>query len=190
MAAGLRTGRRAAAAAALAVAMLGGCGLNPGETPPPSGPIPTPMGSAPADLAATRAALDGAIRSAAGVGLDDAPEGYRPAEPASFTFVPRTVAKVRLPNDPNRLYVVFYAFPTADQAAAAAQQARTFYSSGPGLVQFPADAEFAISQAGSVVVFAAWSPSITVDRPTAQAAFGAIQSFGQPSAEARTSGPS
>ena len=165
-------------AAALLAALISGCGLNVSETPPPSGPIPTPLASPPADLAATRAALDGALRQAAGVGLDDAPEGYRPAEPAAFTYVPRAVAKIRLPNDPNRLYVVFYSFTTPDQTTAAAQQAASFYASGPGLVQFPADTQFAISPAGSVLVFAAWSPSMTVDRPTAEAAFGAIKAFG------------
>jgi len=177
VAAGLRRGRLAVATALL-VALLAGCGLNPSETPPPTGPLPTPLASPPGDVAGARGALDAAMRSTAGVGLDDAPEGYRPAEPASFTFVSRSVAKVRLPNDPDRLYVVFYAFPSADAASAAAQEARTFYASGPGLVQFPADTRFAISPAGSVLVFSAWSPSATVDRPTAEAAFDAIEGFG------------
>jgi hypothetical protein len=137
------------------------------------------MASAPAGLAAVRAALDATLRSTAGVGLDDAPEGYRPAEPAQFTYVPRSVAKVRLPNDPDRVYVVFYAFPGPDQAAAAAQQAAAFYASGPGLVQFPADTQFAIVPTGDVVVFAAWAPSLTTDETTASAAFGAIRSFGR-----------
>jgi hypothetical protein len=166
--------------AGLAATLIAGCGLNLSETPPPSGPIPTAMASAPGDLAAVRDALDASLRTAAGVGLDDAPEGYRPAEPASFTYVPRTVAKVRLPNDPNRIYVVFYAFPAADQASAAAQQATAFYSSGPGLVQFPADTQFAIAPVGDVVVFAAWAPSLTTDQATASAAFTAIKAFGHP----------
>jgi hypothetical protein len=177
----VRPGRAVVMAAlvtALAAPLVTGCGLNPNETPPPSGPVPTPMASPPGDLAGTRTALDASLHAAAGVGLDDAPEGYRPAEPAALTYVPRSVAKVRLPNDPNRLYVVFYAFPSPADAGVAAQQATTFYSSGPGLVQFPADTQFAISQAGAVLVFAAWSPSTTVDRPTAEAAFGAIKSFG------------
>jgi hypothetical protein len=167
-------------ACALASALLAGCGIDLAETPPPSGPIPTPLVSAPADLASVRAALDQSLRAAAGVGLDDAPEGYRPAEPAAFTYVPRAVAKVRLPNDPNRLYVVFYGFPSDTAAATAARTAAAFYASGPGMVQFPADTQFAIPRSGDVLVFAAWSPGTTSDQAAAAAAFAAIKAFGEP----------
>jgi len=130
-------------------------------------------------VAATRAALDAALRAGAQVGLEDALEGYRPAEPAVLAFAPRAVFKVRLPDDPNRLYVVLYAFPHAAAAADAGRQAATFYASGPALVQFPADTRFALAQVGEVLVFTAWSPGSTSDQVTAQGAFDAIRGFGQ-----------
>lgn len=178
MATGLRSVRFALLSGAVAAAVVA-CGINPAETPPPSGPLPTPLGSLPPAIAGTRAALDAALRARAGVGLDDAPEGYRPSEPPSLAFVPRSVAKVRLPNDPNRLYVVFYALPDPTAAAAAGHDAATYYASGPALVQFPADTRFALSQVGEILVFAAWSPSLTTDPTTAGAAFDAIRTFGQ-----------
>jgi hypothetical protein len=156
-----------------------GCGIDVAETPPPSGPLPTPLGSVTPAIGGARIALDAALRAGPGVGLDDAPEGYRPAEPPVLVYVPRAVAKVRLPNDPDRLYVVFYAFPDAADAAEAGRQAAGFFGRGPALVQFPSDTRFALGQVGEVLVFAAWSPSATTDRPSAEAAFEIIQGFGQ-----------
>lgn len=164
----------------LTTALVAGCGLDVAQTPPPGGPLPTPLGSLPPAIAGTRAALDVGLRARTGVGLDDALEGYRPAEPPALVYAPRAVAKVRLPNDPRRLYVVFYAFPDAPSAADAGRQAAAFYASGPALVQFPPDAHFALSQVGEVLVFSAWSPAVTADPAAAGAAFDVIRSFGQP----------
>jgi len=155
-----------------------GCGIDVAETPPPSGPLPTPLGSVTPAIGGARTALDAALRAGPGVGLDDAPEGYRPAEPPVLLYAPRAVAKVRLPNDPNRLYVVFYAFPDAAAAAEVGSRAASFFGSGPALVQFPPDTRFALNQVGEVLVFAAWSPSATTDRAAAEAAFEVIQGFG------------
>jgi len=170
---------RSALGLVVAAVLCAGCGLNVAETPPPSGPLPTPLGSLSPAIAGARAALDAALRSAAGVGLDDALEGYRPAEPPILAYAPRTVAKVRLPNDPDRLYVVFYGFPSAAAAADAGRLAATFYASGPAAVQFPSDTRFALGQVGEVLVFAAWSPAATTDQRAAGAAFTVIQGFGQ-----------
>lgn len=166
--------------AGLLVALLvAGCGLDTAETPPPTGPLPTPLASLGPAIAGTRAALDAALREGAGVGLDDALEGYRPAEPANLVYVPRAVAKVRLPNDPDRLYVVFYVFPDPAAADDGGRQAAAFWASGPALVQFPPETRFALSQVGEILVFAAWSPAVTTDVPTAERAFEVIRGFGQ-----------
>ncbi len=53
------------------------------------------------------------------------------------------------------------------------------FGGGPALVQFPADARFALGQVGEVLVFAAWSPAATSDEPAAEAAFAVIKGFGQ-----------
>jgi len=170
---------RPAAALLVAAFLLGGCGLNLAETPAPSGPLPTGLASLPPAIAGTRSALDAALRSGAGVGLDDASRDYRPDEPPAFVYVPRGVFTVRLPNDPSRLYVLLYAFPDAATASAAGHEAAAFYAGGPALVQFPADTSFALQQIGEVIVFSAWSPAATSDRATAQAAFDVIRGFGQ-----------
>jgi hypothetical protein len=164
----------------LGLTLVAGCGLNVAETPPPTGPVPTALASLPPAIAGTRSALDAALRAGAQVGFEDAPEAYRPAEAPAFVYVPRAVAKVRLPNDPNRLYVVFYAFPDATTATGAAHEAAEFYGAGTTLVQFPADTRFAISQVGEVIVFSAWSPATTSDPAAAEAAFDVIRGFGQP----------
>ena len=162
-----------------AAIFIAGCGLNVAETPPPSGPLPTGLASLPPAVEGTRLALDGALRTGAGVGLDDAPEAYRPAEPPALAYAPRAVFKVRLPNDPNRLYVLLYSFPDAAAATDAGRDAATFYTSGPALVQFPSGTRFALNQVGEVLVFCAWAPDSTSDRPTAEAAFNVIRGFGQ-----------
>jgi hypothetical protein len=171
--------RRAIASLSLAALAAAGCGLDHAETPPPSGPLPTPLVSLPPALAGARAAIDAALASRLGLALQDAPEGYRPAEPPALLYAPRTVAKVRLPNDPNRLYVVFYAFPDPAAAREAGRRAAAFYASGPALVQFPADARFSLRMVGEVLIFTAWSPGSTADRPGAEAAFELILGFGE-----------
>jgi hypothetical protein len=159
--------------------LIAGCGLNVAETPPPSGPLPTGLASLPPAIEGTHVALDAALRTGAGVGLDGAPEAYRPAEPSALAYAPRAVFKVRLPNDPDRLYVLLYSFADAAAAARAGRDAAAFYVSGPALVQFPSGTRFALSQVGEVLVFSAWAPDSTSDRPTAEAAFDVIRGFGQ-----------
>ena len=162
------------------VLALAGCGLNLAETPAPTGPLPTALGSLTPAIAGTRAALDAALRAGVRVGLEDAFEGYRPAQPPVLAFAPRAVFKVRLPNDPNRLYVVMYTFLDATAAAEAGREAAAFYASGPALVQFPADTRFALGQVGELLIFTAWSPGSTSDPVIAQGAFDVIRGFGQP----------
>jgi hypothetical protein len=162
-----------------AAILVAGCGLNVAETPPPSGPLPTGLASLTPAIEATHLALDAALRAGAGVGLDAAPEAYRPAEPPTLAYAPRAVFKVRLPNDPDRLYVLLYAFADPPAAARAGRDAAAFYASGPAMVQFPPDTRFALSQVGEVLVFSAWSPGSTSDRPSAEAAFDVVRSFGQ-----------
>ena len=82
---------RRVGATLLIASLLGGCGLNVAETPPPSGPLPTALPSLPPSVEGTRTALDAALRAGAHVGLEDAPEAYRPAEPPAFVYVPRAV---------------------------------------------------------------------------------------------------
>jgi hypothetical protein len=170
---------RAGLAILSAAILVASCGLNVAETPPPSGPLPTGLASLTPAIEGTHVALDAALHTGAGVGLDDAPEAYRPAEPPVLAYAPRAVFKVRLPNDPNRLYVLLYSFPDAAAAAAAGREAAAFYASGPALVQFPPDTRFALSQVGEVLVFSAWSPGSTSDRPAAEAAFDVVRGFGQ-----------
>ena len=170
---------RASLAIVGAAILLAGCGLNVAETPPPSGPLPTGLASLPPAVEGTHLALDSALRTGAGVSLDDAPEAYRPAEPPVLAYAPRAVFKVRLPNDPNRLYVLLYSLPDAAAAAGAGREAAAFYASGPALVQFPSGTRFALSQVGEVLVFSAWSPDSTSDRASAQAAFDVIRGFGE-----------
>lgn len=162
-----------------AAVLISSCGLNVAETPPPSGPLPTGLASLPPAIEGTHLALDAALRTGAGVGLDDAPEAYRPAEPPVLAYAPRAVFKVRLPNDPDRLYVLLYSFPDTAAAGVAGRDAAAFYASGPALVQFPSGTHLALSQVGEVLVFSAWSPDSTSDRPTAEAAFEVISGFGQ-----------
>ena len=172
--------RLAQLAAVVVVALLArGCGIDFSQTSPPSGGRPTPQVSFSLPIESTRSALSAALLKV-GLALVDAPEGYRPAESPALAQAQRGTFKVVLPADPGALFVVIYQFADAATAAGAGQEAARYLASGPGQVQFPPDARFALAQYGETLLFAAWSPERTSDDETARAAFDTIAGFGLP----------
>jgi hypothetical protein len=110
----------------------------------------------------TRAELQRAL-GAARLQVSDPQVPYRPAEAPPLATAARQVVQVVLPNDPTHGYIVIYDFADAATAGAAGDAQAAYVASGPGRIQFPPDARFVIRQAGSTIVFYAWSPGSSTD---------------------------
>jgi hypothetical protein len=113
-------------------------------------------------MQATKVQLEGTLR-AAGTSLVDEDAPYRPAEAAALAAAPRLVLRAVLPNDPAQGRIVVYDLGDPQAAYAAAREMAAYLATGPGRIQFPPDARFALRLVGSTVVFSAWSAANAPD---------------------------
>jgi hypothetical protein len=169
------------AAAIGVVYVLAGCATSPGgavaSVPPAQAAFPTPQRSFSAQIGETVAALRTRLGDA--YPLVQLSAAYRPSEPQSMQFVQRAALQVDL-GAPDQNYVVVYEFTDPQSAAARAQEMARYLAGGYGQTNYPPDAQFAVSQFGSTVVFAWWSPDRSSNAARARAAFALISGFGQP----------
>ena len=159
---GIRRGVVVPAGLALASALLlAGC-WGAGLAPPPAPASPTPSPSVTAPMEVARAQLDGTLR-AAGISLvlEEAP--YRPAESPALAAAPRLVLRAILPDDPSQGRIVVYDLGDPQAAYAAAREMAAYLATGPGRVQFPPDARFALRLIGPTVIFSTWSAANAAD---------------------------
>jgi hypothetical protein len=147
-----------AAAAALVLAGCWGAGLAP--PPAPTGETPAPTISA--TMEAARVQLEGTLRSG-GISLVAEEAPYRPAETAALAAAPRVVLRAVLPDDPTQGRIVVYDLGDPQAAYAAARGMAAYLATGPGRIQFPPDARFALRLVGPAVVFASWSAANAPD---------------------------
>ncbi len=174
-----QTGRRArlerlARAAALVAALVAAVGIPAacaGGVPavPAPGVAATAQASTTAAVRATLAQLDGAFR-ANGLVLESTLTQIRPAEPPSFAGVARWPFHAVLPDDPAGGFFVIYEFADVALAAEGGHDLAAYIASGPGRVQYAPDTRFVLRQAGSTLVFYAWSPASSPDARTADVA--------------------
>lgn len=162
--------------------LLGACGA-PG--PAPTGPsepqaAPTaalPMASLTPSLAAAMIAVQQGA-GAAGFRVEHVVQPLRTGEPSSLQLVPRALLQVRLA-DPDDGRIVVYDLATPDRAAQAARDYVAYLQSGFGQTNFPADAQFAVNQIGSTVMFTWFAPEQSAEPERARAAFDALRLVGQ-----------
>jgi hypothetical protein len=169
-------------AAAIGVAwVLAGCAASsPGalaSPPPAQAAFPTPQRSFSAQIAETVGALRLQLGDA--YPLVQVSSAYRPSEPESMQFVQRAALQVDL-GAPDQNYVLVYEFTDPGSAAARARDMARYLAGGYGQTNYPPDAQFAVSQFGSTVVFAWWSPDRSSNPTRARSAFALISGFGQP----------
>jgi hypothetical protein len=140
--------------------------------------LPTPMASLSAEVGGTFALIAQAL---APVGLQLLPptQPYRPSEPPGLVTAARAIQRQSLA-EPDLGYVVVYDFPDSQTANARAHEMATYLASGFGQTNYPLDAQFAISQVGSTIVFTWWAPSRAGGDPLAERGFDAVASVGQP----------
>lgn len=146
----------------------GGLGAVEGaETPRPSaGPM------AQAAIRALRDAL-----AIGGYELAPATRTFQPAQPASFTTVPRSAYQAQL-SDPDGGVVLIYELADPEAARVGAQAMADYLSSGPGKINFPGDATFYVGLIGSTVVMSWFSASQSGDPEAARGAFDLISTVG------------
>ena len=153
-------------ALAAAIVAVAGCAAPAAPSALPAATAAPPISPA---VAATEVQLAGALR-ARGLVLEETGLVVRPGEPASFAAVPRTAFRAILPDDPSGGLVVVYELPDVASAATAAAELAAYVASGPGRVQYPPDARFALRQVGSTIAFFAWPPASSPDARTADVA--------------------
>jgi hypothetical protein len=164
-----------AAAVALVAAALAGC-LSSGDGTPR--PTTTPM-AAPTLSAAVGPTIASVTQALAGAGIQVQPAQvpYRPAEATPLAAAPRWTLQALLANEPTHGFITIYELPDGAAAQVAAETQAAYVASGPGRVQFPSDAQFAIRRLGSTVVFYSWSPGSSTD-PRAAGIIGALGELG------------
>lgn len=165
--------------AASAMLALGACASTDRPTVQSDAvPLPTPMRSFGASVAAAIAELEAA---AGGLGerLDIPAGAYRPSEPESLLQVPRVIRRVGLA-DPDDGYVVVYAAAGRAAAADRASELAGYLASGFGQTNYPADTQFSVSVLADVVIFTTWSSRRSDDPDRAEAAFEAMAAVGEP----------
>jgi hypothetical protein len=140
--------------------------------------LPTQQASPSAQIAATASAIEAAL-SGRGLRLTQAIGAYRPSEPPALTTADRAVFQVDL-GVPDIGYVVIYELADADTATQRGREFADYLRNGLGQTNYPLDAQFALSQVGSTVIFTWWSASRAVDDATARLAFETVASVGQP----------
>jgi hypothetical protein len=143
-----------ASVVALAVAGCWGAGLAPPSAPP----LPSPAASLSAATEQARIQLEGTLRSG-GIALTDASDAYRPAEAPALAAAPRAVFQAVLDGAPDQGRIVVYELNDPQAAYVAAREMAAYLGTGPGRIQFPPDARFALRLLGSTVIFSTWSPA-------------------------------
>ena len=158
---------------------MGGCGgsATPAPASPAVEPVPTAFPTPSVAVATTLLQLGAALRPLQ-LAAVPAAGTLRSAEPPSFAGVPRWPFRVALPGDPDGVVFLVYEFPDADAAVAGGRDLADYLASGPGRIQYPGDATYVIRQVGPTLVFYAWSPGGSPDRPDAQAVGTAIATLG------------
>lgn len=176
MAAGVTRAALAAALVCLGVT-VGGCGVAaaPASDVPQAG-APT---SAPDPAIDATAAQERAALGRFGLQLSVPQIPFRPPEAPTLAAAPRAVYQVKLPADQTHGLFAIYELGTPEAATAAASEQVAYVQSGPGRVQFPADARFVLRQVGSTVVFYSWAPSAVTD-PDAPRIADALATVGMP----------
>jgi hypothetical protein len=158
-------GRLEGLLAGVALAALGaGCGIFAAPAPasaPPASLVP----GATASLAGAgvRAQLVAAL-SARNLILADARVPFHPPEPPPLAAIPRSVYQVQLRDDPEHGFIVVYAFPSAELAAAGGRSMADYLATGPGRVQEPAGTVYVLRQLGSWLIAYHWLPAAAVDQ--------------------------
>ncbi|MCU0506734.1 MAG: hypothetical protein MUE82_13410, partial [Chloroflexi bacterium] len=130
-----------------------------------------------APMQATRVQLEGTLR-AAGISLVDEDAPYRPAETAGLATAPRIVLRAVLPDDPGQGRIVVYDLGDPQAAYDAAREMAAYLATGPGRVQFPTDARFALRLLGSTVVFSTWSEAAAPDPEAGSRLMVLLDGFG------------
>lgn len=162
--------RRAPIAILAAIVLVAGCGAgaarSPVTFPPPSrGPEATVSGA----VAQTQVAIAAALAQRS-IGLADATERYRTAEPRRLADAPRRVIQAQLPDDPDGGFIVVYEFRDAGAAVDAGNALAGYLGTGAGRVQYPTDARHTIRQVGTTLIFYTWAPSTSPDPASATVA--------------------
>jgi hypothetical protein len=160
-----------ALASVVAACGVGAAPASLASEPPSPSPSISPAIGATAEQA--RVAL-----GEAGLQLSVPQVPFRPGESPTLTAAPRAVFQVKLPDDPDHGFFVIYELPTPQAATAAAEEQAQYVESGPGRVQFPADARFVLRQVGSTLIFYAWAPSAVSD-PSAPDIAAALATVGE-----------
>lgn len=176
-----RRGGRTPAAIALSLlataVVAAGC-TSASQAPATAAPRPTPQASLTGELAGTVAALTRAL-AGAGIRLDRAATVVQPSEPPGIAAAPRALLQADV-RDADGGYVLVYRFADPATAASRGAEFRDYLESGPGQVNYPLDAQFALSQLGGTIVFTWWSPERAADRERAELAFETVAAVGQP----------
>jgi hypothetical protein len=161
---------RLALSGGLLLLVLAGCGIGASGTVVTFPPASAGPGStvSPA-VAQTRSAIVAALGPLS-FQLDDAKRPYRPAESASVAAAPRAVYQVILPDDPDGGQIVVYEFRDAASAVDAGNELAGYLGTGAGRVQFTPDAQHAIRQLGTTLIFYTWAPSTSPDPGSPQIA--------------------
>jgi hypothetical protein len=104
---------------------------------------------------------------------------YRPGESPAMMGVPRRLAQVVLPSDPQGGYVVVYELPTNGDAERAGRDFLGYLGSGTGAIQYPRDTRFVLQRVGSTLVFYPWSAEANPD-PRVADLVAALETVGEP----------
>lgn len=143
--------------------VLAGCGIGASGRivtfPPASvGPAATVTPA----VALTRTAIAGALAPFS-LQLKDADRPFRPAESARLASAPRAIYQVILPADLEGGQIVVYEFRDAGEAVDAGNELAGYLGTGAARVNFPLDAQHAIRQLGTTLIFYSWAPSTSTD---------------------------
>jgi hypothetical protein len=113
-------------------------------------------------VAQTRTAIVAALAPFS-LQLKDADRPFRPAESARLASAPRAVYQVILPADLEGGQIVVYEFRDAAEAVDAGNELAGYLGTGAARVNFPLDAQHAIRQLGTTLIFYTWAPSTSTD---------------------------
>jgi hypothetical protein len=161
----VRTGRAATIAifvAVLLAACAASCAPAPTTTFPPLGSTPGPAGG---DADATVHQVIAAL-GAAGISAAPADRPFRPPEGPLLAAAPRSLVQVKLPNDPDPMWIVVYSLRSPNDAAVAARDHAAWIATNIGRVNFAPGTRFVIQVVGSTVVFFSWLPQDSPDPAT------------------------
>lgn len=141
-------------------------------------PLPTPMRSFGASVAATVRQLEEALVPE-GTRLGVAAGAYRPSEPPSLLQLPRVVLRADLA-DTDDGFVVVYQAPDRASALTRSQELADYLGSGFGQTNYPADTQFSVGVLDDTIIFTTWSSRRSDDPERAASVFDAIADVGEP----------